>query len=59
MKLAIKAINENQMGYLKASKVYNVLKSTLRRHLKGTNTHAKGGEKHFGQVEHGQLTAAN
>ena len=49
MKLAIKATNENPMGYLKASKVYNVPKSTLRRHLKGTNTHAKGGEKHLGR----------
>ena len=49
MELAIKAVNDKQMGFLKASKCYNVPKTTLRRHLKGSNQYAVGGKKHLGR----------
>ena len=37
MQLAIKAVRENKMGFLKALKEFNMPKTTLRRHFHDQN----------------------
>ena len=49
MELAINAIKQNKIGFLKASKIFNVPKSTLRRHSKEQNILGNGGHKHLGR----------
>ena len=49
MQQAVKAIQEKKMGLLKASKQFHVPRTTLARHLKGTNKFAKAGIKHSGR----------
>ena len=46
MQLAIKAVGENKMRFLKASKEFNVPKTTIRRHFHDQNKIAKNGRKH-------------
>lgn len=46
MENAIKAINNNEMGRLRASKAYNVPFATLRRRC-GTNKIAVGHKKEY------------
>ena len=46
MQLAIDAIKNKEMGFLKASKTFGVPKTTLHRHLKGDNKYALNGKKH-------------
>ena len=48
MNTAINAVKTKQCGYLKASLIYNVPKSTLERRAKGLNKVAKGGTKILG-----------
>ena len=49
MQLAIDAIKNKEMGFLKASKTFGVPKTTLHRHLKGDNKYALNGKKHVGR----------
>ena len=44
MQLAIKAVRENKKGFLKASKEFNVPKTTLRRHFYDQNKIVKNEE---------------
>lgn len=48
---AIKAVENNEMGWLRASKVYNVPQATLRRHALKTNKELKPGEKKLGKYK--------
>lgn len=49
MKAAIDAVNTGQMGWLKASKTFNVPQATLRRHYGGKNIRANNGVKTLGR----------
>ena len=49
MQLAIDAIKNKEMGFLKASKTFGVPKATLHRHLKGDNKYALNRKKHVGR----------
>ena len=51
MALAIKSVKDSKMGYLKASKTYNVPKTTLIRRVQGKNKIAKGVNKFLGNKE--------
>ena len=44
------AVRENKMRFLKASKGFNVPKTTLRRHFHDQNKIAKNGRKHIGRI---------
>ena len=48
--LAIKAVQENKMGFRKASKEFNVPKTTLRKHFHDQNKTTKNGRKHIGRT---------
>ena len=50
MQLVNKAVRENKMGFLKASKEFNVLKTILRRHFHDQNKIVKYGRKHIGRT---------
>ena len=43
----IKAVEEKKIGLYKASREFNVPKTTLRRHLNDSNKFAKNGKKHW------------
>jgi hypothetical protein len=49
MKKAILAVQNKEMGWLKASKNFNIPQATLRRYFHNTNTIAKGIVKHLGR----------
>ena len=49
IKLAIDAIKNKEMQFLKASKTFGVPKTTLHQHLKGNNKYALNGKKHVGR----------
>ena len=49
MKAAIDAVKNGKMGWLKASKTYNVPQATLRRHCSGKNKRANNGVKSLGR----------
>ena len=46
MQLAIDAIKNKEMRFLKASKTFGVQKTTFHRHLKGDNKYALNGKQH-------------
>ena len=48
MARAIKAVEDNECGYQKASSLYNVPKTTLVRRVKGINKLSKGASKMMG-----------
>ena len=50
MTRAILAINKKEIGYLKASKMYQIPKTTLRRRVKGGNIRAIGSKKGLGRL---------
>lgn len=50
MQQAITAIKEKKMGFLKASKEFQVPKTTLRRHVLNQNKVAKDGKIHLGRT---------
>ena len=52
MQLALDAIKNKEMRFLKASKTFGVPKTTLHRHLKGDNTYALNAKKHVGRQVH-------
>ena len=49
MRLAIESVRNGRMGYLAASKQFNVPRSTLRDRVKGKNKHVTEAEKGFGR----------
>ena len=49
MQLAIDAIKNKEMEFLKASKTFGVPKTTLYQHLKGDNKYASNRKKHVGR----------
>lgn len=51
MQQAIEAINNKAMGWLKASKTFNVPKATLRRRVNGTNKVFKNQMKGLGSIQ--------
>lgn len=48
---AIEAVNNGEMGWLKASKIYNIPQATLRRHALQKNKTLKKGEKQLGRFK--------
>jgi hypothetical protein len=51
MQLAIKACREKQMGYLRASREFNVPICSLRRRVNNKNVRAKGTQKVLGSLQ--------
>jgi hypothetical protein len=51
MELAIKACHEKQMGYLRASREFNVPICSLRRRVNNKNVRAKGTQKVLGSLQ--------
>lgn len=51
MEKAIEAVRLNKMGWLKASKMFNVPQATLRRRAQEKNMHARGVEKRLGRFQ--------
>jgi hypothetical protein len=51
MELAIKACREKEMGYLRASREFNVPICSLRRRVKNKNLHAKENFKTLGSIQ--------
>lgn len=45
MKAALRAVRNEEMGFLKASKIFNVSRSTLKRRVNGKNDDALGNIK--------------
>ena len=48
---AIEAVNKGEMGWLRASKLYNIHQATLRRHALQKNKNLKTGEKRLGRFK--------
>lgn len=48
---AIEAVNNGEMGWLRASKIYNIPQATLRRHALEKNKISKKGEKRLGRFK--------
>lgn len=51
MERAIQAVRNGEMGWLKASKIFNVPTATLRRRAQGKNKFAVNAEKRFGSFQ--------
>ncbi|XP_071849890.1 uncharacterized protein [Apostichopus japonicus] len=51
MENAIAAVSRGEMGLKRASKAFEVPKTTLRRRVKGTNIYAKQGDKSLGRLK--------
>ena len=49
MRRAIEAVAKDEMGWLRASKEFNVPQATLRRHARNKNKSIRNGEKGLGR----------